>query len=65
MRYTEIINETSSAGGSCAGGVATAVSGLGAGDPKASIYYSAKNKDKKKKESLLIRRVLKSEKNAK
>ena len=56
MRYNEIINETASAGGSCAGGIATAVSGLGGGDPAASIYYDTGKKKKKKKEATIIRR---------
>lgn len=49
------VTETSTAGGSCAGGIATAVSGLGAGDPKASIYYS-KKKTKKSNKLPIIKR---------
>lgn len=54
MRYKEIftndkefeaVTETATAGASCAGGIATALGGLGAGDPKASIYYDKKKKD--------------------
>lgn len=41
MRYKELF-ETASAGGSSAGGVASMATGLGAGDPKASIYYNKK-----------------------
>lgn len=41
MRYKEILNETT-AGASASGSVAGVVSGLGAGDPKSSIYYKKK-----------------------
>ncbi len=54
MRYKEIIRETSTAGGTSAGSVATVTGGLGAGDPKASIYH---HKTKKTKKLPLIRRV--------
>jgi len=60
MRYSEIINETASCGGSSAGGVATAMSGLGAGDPAASIYYTKRkngkfsSKKKKKEDKMAI-----------
>ena len=55
MRYKELMNETASAGGSCAGGVGTINMGLGAGDPKASIYYNSKKKDKKDKMTIIRR----------
>jgi hypothetical protein len=47
------ITETTTAGGTCAGNVANAVNALGAGDPKSSIYYSAK---KKKSKPVILRR---------
>lgn len=49
MRITDIINETT------AGAVAGVATGLGGGDPAASIYAN-KPKKKKSKESSMIRR---------
>jgi hypothetical protein len=43
MKIHEILGEMTSAGG-----IATVNSGLGGGDPKASIYASKKSKKKKK-----------------
>jgi len=61
MRWSEIVNETASAGASSAGGVATCVGGLGAGfDPNGhkGIYDTAERKKKRKKAktSPIIRR---------
>ena len=55
MRYKEIVNETATAGGTAAGGVATANMALGAGDPAASIYYTKKKKKKEGKMPIIRR----------
>lgn len=62
MRWSEIINETSTAGATAAGNVATSVAGkggIGAGfDPNGhkGIYDAAERKKKRKTESTVIRR---------
>lgn len=54
----DAIEETATTGSSSAGNVATAMGGLGDGDPNASIYAQmgyTKKKDKKKKKTILRR----------
>lgn len=58
MRYYEIIKETSTAGGTSAGSVATVVGGLGAGFAPAEDWrsiYPKKKKEKTKKMMVLKR----------
>lgn len=57
MRWSEIVNETSTAGGTAAGNVAVSVGGIGAGfDPNGhmGIYDGAIKKKKKKSESVAV-----------
>jgi len=61
MRWMEIVNETSTAGGTASGNVATSVGGIGAGfDPNGhkGIYDAAERKKKrtKRNENAIIRR---------
>lgn len=61
MRWMEIVNETSTAGGTASGNVATSVGGIGAGfDPNGhkGIYDAAERKKKrtKRNENTIIRR---------